>query len=84
MVPVRNSFQPVKKILWRFPGTEVVTQLEDILQLLGLDQLPQASVWVDVEVIHWNIGLNTSTLRPTKPTTAAFCDLCTRTEHPKP
>ena len=52
IVLVQTSLPPVEEILRRLAGTEVVAQLEDVLQLLGLHQLPQTSVWVDVEVVH--------------------------------
>ena len=43
---------PVEEELCRLARTEVVTEVQDLLESPGLHQLAQPSVRVDVEVVH--------------------------------
>jgi hypothetical protein len=47
-----------KKKLRRLAGTVVVAQVQDVLHLLGLHQLTQPRVRVDVEVVHCKMYAN--------------------------
>ncbi len=49
---------PVEEELRRLAGTVVVAQVQDVLHLLGLHQLTQPSVRVDVEVVHCKMYAN--------------------------
>ena len=45
---------PIKEVLWRLPRAEVVTQVQNFIQFLGLHKLSESGVGVDIEIVNYN------------------------------